>query len=843
MNRSVSHSVLETLVSTDMSTDAVSGRPQRTKTIPNRLEQHTTAASIIDEFKLKLPAIGLCYCPTKKPAPEAEVVLHLQSKFSRGSLHMVPSSVVFTVLHENIETWKDAASTLFGDSNDVSHGLQFKVDQVTVTIYNTGTVMVQGSQCTTWLLQNYTSWKIAAQREPVQNDPDGSNGSIQVDVSQGSITILDSHNTKSRSPAAEDVQQQDPHYWAIPAPQKLVPDHSTSSAKLVSPPSLPEEDINSQRVQHLTTQDEFKSTEAPAQEEESDASAYQSALGSPASTPVSEKLNASSSPFKSSILQRFQNLKNVFSSRGKKISPKESTPIARPLEDRARPRLIEGMSAIIAPHFDDTNEASKMNSLSEKMPSPDKSPILEKSTVKNLMRKNEALLLENARLTRYTSELEATLIEETTFFGSRDDSPSRLNNPANDDAHLSEISRLFDNQTDGQSDVQSTSLQPSNQQSTINSPEANETWRQWLLQPKSQPMQPGQTDSSSSSLPSWTDGWLSSTAQQLSVERNSIPSAQCSPTLPPHQQSVNCTEGEEPWRRWLLQPASEPACPQMLTTSPTTLPSWTEGWLISPNHQTSTISNSSTPKPSPKRKKQKEPQTVPPGNAKVLYFSDSMGHKVKPSVENTTFIPSAHSGAKVVQSKGKTQPSLDLLKDAMQGDEAAVILQYGANDATTDVPISQFKLHYARLAKQASVNHAKVICCGILHRGDGKPANVASRNRRVDDLNVAIMEVCHEDGYTYFNNTSAIRSSANNPRLDILNRSRLHLNQNGKLDFARRLGVVTSKVLKSGTIPCPLPIVNCPISVRAIFFKLTYPPLEVNAYVIMHFSIEYCNTC
>ena len=32
-------------------------------------------------------------------------------------------------------------------------------------------------------------------------------------------------------------------------------------------------------------------------------------------------------------------------------------------------------------------------------------------------------------------------------------------------------------------------------------------------------------------------------------------------------------------------------------------------------------------------------------------------------------------------------------------------------------------------------------------------------------------------------------------------------------------------------------IVNCPISVGAIFFKLTYPPpLEVNAYVVMHFN-------
>ena len=37
-------------------------------------------------------------------------------------------------------------------------------------------------------------------------------------------------------------------------------------------------------------------------------------------------------------------------------------------------------------------------------------------------------------------------------------------------------------------------------------------------------------------------------------------------------------------------------------------------------------------------------------------------------------------------------------------------------------------------------------------------------------------------------------------------------------------------------------IVNCPISVGAIFFKLIYHHLGVNAYVVMHFSIEYCNT-
>ncbi len=37
------------------------------------------------------------------------------------------------------------------------------------------------------------------------------------------------------------------------------------------------------------------------------------------------------------------------------------------------------------------------------------------------------------------------------------------------------------------------------------------------------------------------------------------------------------------------------------------------------------------------------------------------------------------------------------------------------------------------------------------------------------------------------------------------------------------------------------PLVNCPISVGPIFLKLTYLPLEVNAYVVMHFSIEYCN--
>ncbi len=38
-------------------------------------------------------------------------------------------------------------------------------------------------------------------------------------------------------------------------------------------------------------------------------------------------------------------------------------------------------------------------------------------------------------------------------------------------------------------------------------------------------------------------------------------------------------------------------------------------------------------------------------------------------------------------------------------------------------------------------------------------------------------------------------------------------------------------------------VVDCPISIWAIFFKLTCLRLEVNPYVIMHFSIEYCNTC
>ena len=36
--------------------------------------------------------------------------------------------------------------------------------------------------------------------------------------------------------------------------------------------------------------------------------------------------------------------------------------------------------------------------------------------------------------------------------------------------------------------------------------------------------------------------------------------------------------------------------------------------------------------------------------------------------------------------------------------------------------------------------------------------------------------------------------------------------------------------------------VNCQISIWAIFLKLTHPHLEVNPNVIMHCSMEYCNT-
>ncbi len=304
------------------------------------------------------------------------------------------------------------------------------------------------------------------------------------------------------------------------------------------------------------------------------------------------------------------------------------------------------------------------------------------------------------------------------------------------------------------------------------------------------------------------------------------------------QQNVtNRAEVAEPWRKWLLNLSHEPVQPVMPDSTPTSLPSWTQGWLssspqvnIEPDtnshdvqgntsqSQTTAYSVPSFPpfnSPSPlksnpntsKTKKQKHIAQLSE-KAKVLYFSDSMGHKVNPSVQDASFISSAHSGAKVVYKKGKTQPSLNLLKDAMQGDETGVVLQYGANDVTTDIPVSQFKLHYARLAKQASTNGAWVICCGILHRGDGKADNVKSRNTRVDELNQAIMEVCYEDGYTYMNNTSAIRSSSNNPRLDLLNRSKLHLNQNGKQFFAGRLAHLTFKVLKSGTIPCPQPSYN-----------------------------------
>ena len=305
------------------------------------------------------------------------------------------------------------------------------------------------------------------------------------------------------------------------------------------------------------------------------------------------------------------------------------------------------------------------------------------------------------------------------------------------------------------------------------------------------------------SLPPWTEEWLTNTERQSDAMYSQPSQAEPSP----QQATISpvADESDESWRKWLLHSTPEPIHPDR--SSPTSLPTWTKGWLLTNKGQSSTSPNpTTTPSPTPKRKKQKQrSQTVPPGNAKVLYFSDSMGHKVNPLVEKATFISSAHCGAKVVHGKGKSQPSLSLLKDAMQGDEKAVILQHGANDVTTGIPVTQFKLHYARLAKQASVNGADVICCGILHRGDGKPTNVTTRNRRVDELNAAIMEVCHEEGYTYVNNTGAIRSSANNPRLDILNRSKLHLNENGKLSFARRLARVTSKVLKSGTIPCPLP--------------------------------------
>ncbi len=192
---------------------------------------------------------------------------------------------------------------------------------------------------------------------------------------------------------------------------------------------------------------------------------------------------------------------------------------------------------------------------------------------------------------------------------------------------------------------------------------------------------------------------------------------------------------------------------------------------------------------------QNEASSEPPKVA--LFFGDSNSQGVHPRMEGYIWRTVPVPGGKVCND-APSKPLESTLSSAMVGDESAIGLHFGTNDALNSDPI-QFKQDYRKLVKTArSVNHAVVLCSGIYHRADSATSEQRFNvNRKIDVLNRQIEAVANEEGAIFLDNCVDVGSSVSNPNTTILTnpkygRKHLHLNPTGQNDLSQRIAAKLS---------------------------------------------------
>ncbi len=176
---------------------------------------------------------------------------------------------------------------------------------------------------------------------------------------------------------------------------------------------------------------------------------------------------------------------------------------------------------------------------------------------------------------------------------------------------------------------------------------------------------------------------------------------------------------------------------------------------------------------------------------KGLMLGDSHTQSLHPRLgKEWTFITVPVSGGQVCPPSGV--PSLEDKLSAVMSNEEVVGLMGGANDVKT-ASLSQFVNGYTSLVRKAKSNGARVICCGLYHRGDTRDFAERERlNMRIDTFNDAIRTIAADENVEFIDNCDAVQSTAQNPNLRILSIPRkglkfLHLKYAEKIELAGRI--------------------------------------------------------
>ena len=112
-----------------------------------------------DVLKQKLSSVGLqikVSSEVKTLEPEVGVIVGFQTKhLVDGEVKLNVSNARFRIKQGTYHQWCTSAETLFGSPKSAG---KFQHGGVTVTIYENGTVMVQGVRSVDWLVTNFSQW-------------------------------------------------------------------------------------------------------------------------------------------------------------------------------------------------------------------------------------------------------------------------------------------------------------------------------------------------------------------------------------------------------------------------------------------------------------------------------------------------------------------------------------------------------------------------------------------------------------------------------------------------------------------------------------------------------------
>ncbi len=131
-------------------------KSQRVKSVPKKV---CDADHSFDGLKQKLASVGLqikVSSEVKSLEPEVGVIVGFQTKhLVDGEVKLNVSNARFRIKQGSYQLWCTAAESLFGSPKSTG---KFQHGGVTVTIYENGTVMIQGVRSVDWLVANYRHW-------------------------------------------------------------------------------------------------------------------------------------------------------------------------------------------------------------------------------------------------------------------------------------------------------------------------------------------------------------------------------------------------------------------------------------------------------------------------------------------------------------------------------------------------------------------------------------------------------------------------------------------------------------------------------------------------------------